>query len=444
MKDWVDWNQLLNFKPMPHQVEALDFAVAHQYSINGFRMGYGKTLVGIMLSLRSPMKNNTLVVCPAFLKRNWEKEFHKFSKRKLKVRVLFSQNFRSFKDPNEYDVIIVNYEILSKCEDLFKWADIVLADESHYLANPNSQRTMAFAQYMETRRPNRLLMMSGSPIRGKVPQWFAPLHICSLDPSKTNGVDIRKTPYDSYWNFQKHFCNEKIMQLGNRSITKFEGLRNVDTLKKILKNKYLRKVPSFNLKLPPIFEKEIEVDYSNMDEDLQEAWEQYEAGKKISDHVSSAKKSSAINKVPFTFNYCRNIIEAGEGPVVIYSDHVDPVKNLSAMFKDRKYKSAYICGDVPTEQRDVIVTSFQDNKLDVLVATIGAASTGLTLTAAKNLVFNDISWINTENEQAKKRIHRIGQDEECVIHFILGSQIDKMILKTVASKDKVVQQTVDI
>ena len=426
---------------MDHQLEGFDFAEEHHYSINGFSMGYGKTLIGIMLTIKH--SERTLIVCPAFLKRNWEKEFVKFCKKKLKIKVLFSKDLKNFK-PNDEDVLIVNYEIIGKCRHLFSWADLVLADESHYLSNPSAKRTMAFAEFVEVERPERMLLMSGSPIRGKVPQWFAPIYLTSLNPKKTSGIDIRKTHVNSFWSFQKHFCSETMMRLGNRTITKFEGLKNVEGLKKLLKNKYIRTVPSFKLKLPPLIPEIVTVDYSIMDEDLEEAWKAYREGTKIGEHVSSAKKSSALNKTPFTFNFVKNIIDQGCGPVVIYSDHIDPVINLTKMFNDKKIKARHICGSVPTEERNRIVTDFQDNKLDVLTATIGAASSGINLTTGTKLVFNDISWINTENDQAKKRIHRIGQKLQCNVYYIAGSRIDKLIVKTTTEKDEIQKQTVEI
>ena len=50
------------------------------------------------------------------------------------------------------------------------------------------------------------------------------------------------------------------------------------------------------------------------------------------------------------------------------------------------------------------------------------------------MVFNDITWSHTDLDQARKRIHRIGQDRVCFCHYIYGSKFDKLVTKIVASK----------
>jgi SNF2 family DNA or RNA helicase len=71
----------------------------------------------------------------------------------------------------------------------------------------------------------------------------------------------------------------------------------------------------------------------------------------------------------------------------------------------------------------------------VFVGNIRAAGTGLTLTAASDLILFESDWAPAANAQAIKRIHRIGQKNECRARFItLANSIDEMVTKTVVSK----------
>jgi SWI/SNF-related matrix-associated actin-dependent regulator of chromatin subfamily A3 len=83
-----------------------------------------------------------------------------------------------------------------------------------------------------------------------------------------------------------------------------------------------------------------------------------------------------------------------------------------------------------------------NGQLDVLLCSIGAASTGFNLTASNILVFNDPSWVSTDMEQAKKRIHRIGTTKPCRIVNVVGSPTDEYIYNMLAKKDKVINKVI--
>lgn len=430
------YNDLLNYPLKEHQEFGVKYSLDHHYSINGYKMGNGKTLVGITVSLFTGLP--TLVVCPATLKLNWESEFNTFSKKKLKIKVLYSRDLKTFMPTNE-DVIIINYAILPKAKELFKWCKLIIADEHHYLGNPKALRTKAFYSYILNNKPERLLMLSGSPIRGRVAQWYSPIKMCEANPARTSGNIFDGNHFD----FQLKFSYSNRININGRFITKFYGIRNEDKLRDLLKNKFLRKAPNFELDLPDLVEMDIPIDKKINEKELKEAWEVYTETNKMSDHISSAKKGNAILKVPFTYSFVKDIIESGQGPVIIYSDHVQPLHDLQKLYKTCKITTSLISGSVDTKKRQKFITDYQKGSIDVFLATIGAASTGITLTRGRIMVFNDKSWINTENAQALKRFHRIGQTKDCVAYSIISGKTDKMIQKVNKEKDEVVLKSVD-
>ena len=99
----------------------------------------------------------------------------------------------------------------------------------------------------------------------------------------------------------------------------------------------------------------------------------------------------------------------------------------------RRYDT--IMGGLAQSKRDAAKNAFQAGKLDVLVGTLDSISEGLTLTRADCVVFVERSWKNYKNEQAKRRIHRIGQHRPVsAIYLVTENALDDRITKVLAAK----------
>lgn len=127
-------------------------------------------------------------------------------------------------------------------------------------------------------------------------------------------------------------------------------------------------------------------------------------------------------------------------PVVVFSDHVKPVEMMELELS--RYRVRKITGEVSSDKRQDAVDLLNNGQLDVLICTIGSASTGFNLTASSLLIFNDPSWVSTDMEQAKKRIHRIGAKKPCRIINVIGSKTDEHIYQMLAKKDKVINKVI--
>lgn len=390
----------------PFQTQGVEFLHAHHYSILGDSMGLGKTRQALELARRTNSK--TLVICPAYLKQTWKREAKKWAP--------------------EVDLTVETYSQLTKLPlDIFE-TQLVIADEAHYLKNLKAQRTSRFHDGIWEHLPPRLVLLTGTPIKNRVTEWYSLLLLMSYTKERgtnTNGLNINSYCANQ-WEFNQMFSIEKITPWA----TVFEGHRNVPLLKKILKGKYLRRKAEEVLDLPEFIRKDIVHSPNKRDKEL---LDQFMEGK--SGHFSTVKMSHAEFKVGHTVRYVKDLIEQGEGPVVVFSDHPTAAKALASFFK----RSNVITGATPGEDRHHIIDAFQDGRLDVLVGTIGAMSTGFTLTNASNLVFNDLSWVPGDIAQAEKRIHRIGQDKPCTVHRILFGDTDIKIAETLTAKVKTLE-----
>lgn len=106
---------------------------------------------------------------------------------------------------------------------------------------------------------------------------------------------------------------------------------------------------------------------------------------------------------------------AEDKKIVIMARFVPELDDIQELLEKKKIGYAVVRGGV--KDRDDEIHRFQyDDKCRVFVGQIAAAGLGITLTAASTMVFYSLDYSMSNFEQAKARIHRAGQKENC--HYI--------------------------
>ena len=413
----------------------------------------GKSLQALTSSLPY-IDNKVLVICPAFLKYNWRAEYLKFSDVPEK-RILLAKNKKEVGrwDTNNYDVLIINYEMLRSgvLNDIFNDFGMVILDECHYLKEPTAQRTESFLYLMEQHKPEFLVGLTGTPVQNRVPEFYTLLKLMSMCPSKTNGKKITDS-FMTYSSFCERFSYKKLKKFRGmrQAIVKYEGSKNIKELKEYLKGKFIRRMAKDHLDLPEFSHQNILVELTKkalteISESLRLAWEEQviDSEGDEEESFSTAKARAALAKAPAVVNFTDDLLQQEpDSPVVIFSDHRESVDFMFEALSKKKKSVARIYGGTPNAKRHKIVKDFQAGKLDVLVATIGAAGTGLTLTKSNKMIFCDLNWVPGQNAQAEKRIHRVGQKNRCMYyHFILPG-IDEMISSSLQEKIETINKVI--
>ena len=431
------YKDFLNVEPYDYQKEGANFALSSHYCLIADEMGLGKTLQALIVAFLEGLKGEkTLIVVPAFLRLNWEMEIIKFSKWYHMLHLVEKKAEIADFDPR-FCIAIICYAAIEESESLCEWADIVIADEAHYLKEITSRRTLKFHQYVYENTPERLMLLTGTPIPNGVVEFYSLLLLLSYTLKPTNGLKIDKafpTPESFYRTFAYEVNYTVRVKGGSRAITRYEGLKNIDELKMYLKDKYIRRKCKDVLNLPPLLQTNIIADYHNNPK-LWKAFKEFNEENKASDPTIKAK--SALLKAPFTAKYAQNLIDSHQGPVLVYTDHIKSCELIAETLK-----CPHIKGDIPMAKRNELVGQFQAGELDALVITIGAGAEGMNLTRATNLIFNDFNWVPTKNEQVRKRFHRIGQTKRCTVHNIIGSVQDEKIIKNLLKKMKVIEEII--
>jgi SNF2 family DNA or RNA helicase len=409
---------MLKTKLLCHQQQTVDLLLEKKCIGDFSTMGTGKSLSALASIIRTGEK--AIIVCPPFLTENWLNEISKHTTLKG------SPHFLKYSpDP---DIFVVPYTQLDKSEDIFKHTSFIVADESQYLKNLDAKRTQKFHSMFYKYPPRYFMALSGTPLKNRIPEIYSMLLLWDkfgVKPAITE-------KYKSFYTFCCRFTNVVQGRFG----MVYGGMKNVEELRAYIRPNSINHKASV-LDLPELSETNVVVSYKENVE-LERAFNEF-TGAKFSAEIT-VKVQSATAKAAFTGNYVSEAIDAGEGPVVVFSDHRKPISMLELELS--KYRVRSITGETPMPKRQEFVDMLNNNQLDVLLCTYGAASTGINLTASNLMVLNDSPWTVSDLEQAKKRSHRIGQKRPCRIVHVIGSSVDDLILKTLEAKMRVISEVI--
>ena len=129
--------------------------------------------------------------------------------------------------------------------------------------------------------------------------------------------------------------------------------------------------------------------------------------------------------------------------LVIMVRFVPELDDIQELLEKKKIGYAAVRGGV--KDRDSEIHCFQyDDRCRVFVGQIAAAGLGITLTAASTMVFYSLDYSMSNFEQAKARIHRAGQKENChYIYLVCKNTVDRKVLYALRKKINLAKMLVD-
>lgn len=110
--------------------------------------------------------------------------------------------------------------------------------------------------------------------------------------------------------------------------------------------------------------------------------------------------------------------ELGDKPVCVSAEHRQLIELAAKRLEKLKIPYGLLTGAQRDFEREVALRDFQAGKLRVLLFTLAAGGTGLTMTAADTMIRLQRSYSMILNHQAVDRVHRIGSEIHDQIHII--------------------------
>ena len=128
--------------------------------------------------------------------------------------------------------------------------------------------------------------------------------------------------------------------------------------------------------------------------------------------------------------------------MIVFSCFDDPIRKLATELGSA---AVVVTGKTPGTMRQSLVDRFQNEPdVGVFIANIIAGGIGLNLTAATQVVFNDLDWVPTNHWQAEDRAYRIGQTRTVnVTYFVARGTIDDFVQAVLETKAALVKAIVE-
>lgn len=453
-------------RPFPFQVEGARFLLSREGALLGDEMGLGKTVQVLLAVNADPSIRRVLVVCPASVKLNWEREARRWLVRPFETLVLSGTTPSPIPTPkgDKGLFVVINYDIAAVWEEELRrhvW-DLMVLDEAHYVKDPKAKRTRAILG-PKARNPipaRKRVALTGTPIVNRPVELWPILA----------WLDYRA--WGNFWAYAKRYCNAHYNGYG----WDFRGASNLEELRARLRPYMLRREKAEVLKdLPEKIREIIVLPRNGLSSLVEEEWaiwnqyqeklsslrEQAERARQAKDKDELARilaEIRSVSQVAFSAMstirarlaeakaakvgaFVKDLLEEKE-KVVVFAHHRAVLEYLQDAL--REYRPVLVWGGMSAQARQAAVDAFQNGDARVFLGSITAAAEGITLTASDTLVFAELDWRPGKMLQAEDRVHRIGQDRGVLIYYlVVEDSLEARMANVIASKMEVIRKAVE-
>jgi SNF2 family DNA or RNA helicase len=414
----------------PYQITGLKRLLSNEDNKYGGiladEMGLGKTLQMISLIIANPRKF-TLIIVPASLILQWQKEINKFAPH-INVMIHWSNQIVSLTNINTLEdtqnIILTTYHYSIKYY-LFKTIkfDRIICDEAHFFRNPKSKTCRGINKLQSQIK----WCVTGTPIQNYLKDLTTLINFIMPEINVTKStismlikiliirrtkqdVDIKLPELKKKLSFIPFSSNEEI-----KLYEKLEKLqnefRNIKSLEKQLRLRQTCSTPK-HLSLKFKLKYKTKNDISNI------------TNTKLDHIVKQIVKHNKSEK-PIVFTHFNN-----------------EIYYLKAKLNSHNIKTGIINGSISQEERQNII---YDTSYRVLLVQIVAGGTGLNLQEYNSIYFTSPNWNPSLENQAIARVHRIGQKKNVIIRkIIMGNikthTIEKRILQIQKNKTELIKK----
>ncbi|UED88104.1 DEAD/DEAH box helicase [Streptomyces profundus] len=392
-------------------------------------MGLGKTVTLIALHLhrqRAPeTAGPTLVVCPASLLGNWQREIGTFAPGSRVRR--FHGGARELSDLDADSFVLTTYGTMRRDADRLAGAvewSLLVADEAQHVKNPFSATAKRLRSIPATSR----VALTGTPVENNLSElwaildWTTPGLLGSLPAFRRRFADAAEAGGDPA-------ATERLARLVRPFLLR---RRKSD--------------PGIAPELPPKTETDRMVALTPEQAGLYEAVVR-EGLTEVAGSEGVARRGLVVKLLTSLKQICNHPAQflkedepvlagrsgklelfdelvdamvAGGSAVLVFTQYVRMARLLEARLAERGVGSLLLHGGTPVARREELVRRFSAGEAPVFLLSLRAAGTGLNLTRAEHVVHFDRWWNPAVEAQATDRAYRIGQDRPVQVHRLIA------------------------
>lgn len=392
-----------------YQVDGVRFLLSRTGALLADDMGVGKSRQGAVAARMASGKLPVLIVCPASLCINWQREINAVFPEETVAFI--SQH--SIAECGKANWIIANYERLAglvKATDLR--IGVMLVDEAQNLKEFQAGRTRN--AFILSERVERIFLLTGTPILNREAEMHTLLRMSGHRLGQLSLATFRKTYggsaekraqlADGLRDWMLRRGKDVLADLGE----KIEQVRYVvpggglATYNKILKDPQMQTMPKLM---------------------------------KLREHLE-------FLKIDFILESVQALPDREK--VLVFVEFTDTVALLAKAFEAMGIEAVQVIGKHTPTQRMKAVDAIQTGTARVFIGTSKAAGVGLTLTKANYVFLMSLPWTNALKRQSEDRAYRSGnvRDVFVIIPLIAGT-IDEQVMALLSSKEEIEDDVVE-
>lgn len=397
-----------------HQIEGLKATEGMNHVAYYWDMGLGKTFAGSEKMMQLDASVN-LIVCQKSKIDDWQDHMSKYTD--MTVFDLTKQNqmkcFIQNSNLGLQFVGIINYDLLWRRPELMKLKDFtLLLDESSLIQNEAAKRT----KFILKMKPKNVILLSGTPTGGKYERLWTQMHLLGWDISKK-----------MYWT---QFVNVRYLDTLKYSVPIVVGYKNVDRLK--------RKMAEYGcqfLKTDEVFDLPAQ-NFQKVRIQASQDYQTFRKKKIVTVGEDELVGDSTLTRMLYERMLCgqyseaklkafTDICESTEDRLIVFYNFTAELEAMRTVVRKLRKPYSIVNGS------QVTLNCYNNQDDSVTFVQYQAGAMGLNLQKASRMVFYTLPLSSELYEQAKKRIHRIGQDRPCFYYqLICKGSIEERILKT--------------
>ncbi|WP_420717216.1 DEAD/DEAH box helicase [Streptomyces sp. H27-G5] len=395
-------------------------------------MGLGKTVTLIALHLRRQERKATagptLVVCPASLLGNWEREIERFAPT-APVRRFHGpgRDLEGLGGGAKGGFVLTTYGTMRRdAERLARqpWG-LLVADEAQHVKNPHAHTAQALRTIPSLGR----VALTGTPVENNLSELW------SLLDWTTPGL------LGSLASFRDRYAKAVEGDRDEQAAARLAALVRPFLLRR------RKSDPGIAPELPPKTETEQPVSLTKEQVSLYEAlvrelmaeieekqgiarrglvMKLLTGLKQVCNHPAQFLKEPADAKLPGRSGKLELLDElldtvlAEDGSALVFTQYVAMGRLIERHLADRGVETLFLHGGTTVKRREEMVDAFQAGEKKVFLLSLKAAGTGLNLTRAGHVIHYDRWWNPAVEDQATDRAYRIGQTQPVQVHKLIA------------------------